>query len=136
MLAEFDVVTPPLDGTILPRVARASVFIFLSHHPRVTVRPQFPTRVRILTADRALTLSELFSTSAANTFQEAFYVGTSAVVITAALIEWQSLRPSASAGTEADVVEVVLPPAGGPGYIAQALRERLLDIQEALRAEG
>ncbi|KAH9067019.1 branched-chain amino acid aminotransferase II [Lactarius deliciosus] len=37
---ELDVVTPPLDGTILPGVTRASVLALLSHRPHTTALPQ------------------------------------------------------------------------------------------------
>lgn len=129
-LAELDVVTPPLDGTILPGVTRASVLSLLSHRPPAAALPRLPANVRIRTAERELTMSELFAASAAGTLREFFCVGTAAVVIPAARIGWQRLRPGASAGTEAEVVDIVLPPVGGPGSVAQAIRERLVDIQE------
>ena len=127
---ELDVVTPPLDGTILPGVTRASVLALLSHFPLTTALPQLPADMRIRTSERVLTLSELFAASAAGTLREVFCVGTAAVVIPAARIGWQRPRPGASAGTETEVVEIVLPPAGGPGSLAQVLWERLVDIQE------
>ncbi len=67
-------VTPPLDGTILPGVTRASVL--------------------------------------------------------ALLFGWRRPRPGANDDTEAEVVDIVLPAAGGPDSLAQALWQRLVDIQE------
>ena len=37
---------------------------------------------------------------------------------------WQRLCPGVNADTEAEVVEIVLSPAGGPGSLARALWER------------
>ena len=129
-LAELDVVTPPLDGTILPGVTRASVLALLSHHPPTTALPLLPAHMRIRTAERVLTMSELFAASAAGTLREVFCVGTAAVVIPAARIGWR--RPCPSAETETEVVDIVLPtpdPAGSAS-LAQALWQRLVDIQE------
>jgi branched-chain amino acid aminotransferase len=127
---ELEVVTPPLDGTILPGVTRASVLALLSHRPHTAALPRLPPNVRVRTAERELTLSELFAASAAGTLREVFCVGTAAVVIPAARIGWRRPRPGASADTEAEVVDFALPPAGGPESLAQALWERLVDIQE------
>ena len=77
--------------------------------------------MHIRTTERALTLSELFAASPAGTLREAFCVGTTAVIIPTARIRCQRPRPGASAGTEVEAVEVVLP----PGRVGQeALRRR------------
>ena len=130
VLAEFDVVTPPLDGTILPGVTRASVLALLSHRPLTAALPLLPPDVRIHTAERALTMSELFAASAAGTLREVFCVGTAAAVIPATRIGWQRASPGANAGTGTEVVDIVLPPVGGSGSLAQIIWQRLVDIQE------
>jgi branched-chain amino acid aminotransferase len=145
----LDVVTPPLDGTILPGVTRASVLSLLSHHPLSAALPQLPSTLRLHPTERTLTMTELFTASASGTLREVFCVGTAAVVIPAARIGWQrsSSGGSSSSGnggnggsaTErdvevkvqaAEVEDIVLPVVGGEGSIAQALWERLVDIQE------
>jgi branched-chain amino acid aminotransferase len=128
--AGLDVVTPPLDGTILPGVTRDSVLALLSHRPHTAALPLLPADVRIHTAERALTMSELFAASAAGTLRELFCVGTAAAVIPTARIGWQRPRPGANAGTGTEVMDIVLPPEGGSGSLAQALWQRLVDIQE------
>jgi branched-chain amino acid aminotransferase len=128
--AELDVVTPPLDGTILPGVTRASVLALLSHHPPTAALPLLPADVRIHTEERTLTMSELFAASAAGTLREVFCVGTAAVVIPTARIGWQRPCPGENTGREMEVVDIVLPSAGGSGSFAQALWQRLVDIQE------
>jgi branched-chain amino acid aminotransferase len=145
-------VTPPLDGTILPGVTRASVLSLLSHHPLSAALPQLPSTLRLHPTERTLTMTELFTASASGTLREVFCVGTAAVVIPAARIGWQrSSSTSNSNGSDgsggegsgsaaerdvevkvqaADVEDIVLPVVGGEGSIAQALWERLVDIQE------
>ena len=91
-------------------MTRASVLALLSYHPLTTALPQLPADMRIRTAERVLTLSELFAASAAGTLREVFCVGTAAAVTFAARIGWQLPRPDASASTETKVVEIVLPP--------------------------
>ena len=128
--AELDVVTPPLDGTILPGVTRNSVLALLSHHPPTAALPLLPADMRIHTAERVLTMSELFASSAAGTLREVFCVGTAAVVIPTARIGWQRPRSGENSSGEMEVVDIVLPSAGGSGSLAQALWQRLVDIQE------
>ena len=132
--AALDVVTPPLDGTILPGVTRASVLSLISHTPHTAALPQLPANVRLHTAERPLTMSELFAATEAGTLREVFCVGTAAVVIPAARIGWQrgvgGDGADASASTEMNIQDIVLPVVGEEGSLAQALWERLVDIQE------
>ena len=128
--AVLDVVTPPLDGTILPGVTRASVLSLLSHTPLTAALPQLPTDVRLHTAERPLTMSELFAASRAGTLREFFCVGTAAVVIPAARIGWQRRAGGSADSAETEVLDIVLPVVGGEGSLAHALWERLVDIQE------
>ena len=125
--AALDVVTPPLDGTILPGVTRASVLSLLSHTPHTDALPQLPGDVSLHTTERALTMSELFAAAGAGTLREVFCVGTAAVVIPAARIGWQRRGDD---GAEAEVQDIVLPVVGEEGSLAHALWERLVDIQE------
>ncbi|KAI0247839.1 branched-chain amino acid aminotransferase II [Lactifluus subvellereus] len=145
---DLDVVTPPLDGTILPGVTRDSVLALLSHHPHTTTAalPQLPAHTRIHTAERPLTMSELFAASTASTLREFFCVGTAAVVIPAARIGWRRQPPTAAGDSHShsdsdrdqddeevvveEVEDISLPVVGGGGSLAQALWERLVDIQE------
>jgi branched-chain amino acid aminotransferase len=91
-------------------------------------------------------MSELLKASAAGTLREVFCVGTAAVVIPASRIGWQRRSAGsddmmAAAATDNisdgsddddDVQEILLPTVsdGGGRSIAQALWERLVDIQE------
>ena len=108
----LDVVTPPLDGTILPGVTRASVLSLLSHAPHTAALPQLPANVRLHTAERPLTMSELFSAAEAGTLREVFCVGTAAVVIPAARIGWQRRAGGDGADAEMHIQDIVLPVVG------------------------
>ena len=77
---------PHFGGTILSGVMRALVLVLLSHHPHTTTLPKVPLHIHIRSAERMLTLSELFAVTAAGMLQEAFCVGTATVVISAARI--------------------------------------------------
>ena len=59
-----------LARTIHPSAACASVLALLPHFHPAAAPPPFPAHVRIRTAERVLTLSELFGESAAGTRQE------------------------------------------------------------------
>src|SRR5712672_1665894 len=57
--------TPPLDGTILPGLTRASMLSLLSHTPmaHISAVPQLPANNRLHTAEHPLTMSEVPSPS-------------------------------------------------------------------------
>ncbi|KAI0264978.1 branched-chain amino acid aminotransferase II [Gloeopeniophorella convolvens] len=120
----LDVITPPLDGTILPGVTRASVLALLSHPdgPAAAGLPGIPPTTRVRTAEAPLAMSALHAGAVAGTLREVFCVGTAAVVIPASRIGWRR------AGQP--VEDIVLPAPGGEGSLARALWERLVDIQE------
>uniref|UniRef100_A0A383W5S4 branched-chain-amino-acid transaminase n=1 Tax=Tetradesmus obliquus TaxID=3088 RepID=A0A383W5S4_TETOB len=111
---ELEVVTPPLDGTILPGVTRDSIIQLLKQRPDVLV------------SERPLTVRELLSAHASGLLLEVFGCGTACVV-----------QPVSCVVTE-DGTELALPPAGaaaaggGPDAsvsVAEWARQRLSDIQ-------
>jgi branched-chain amino acid aminotransferase len=139
VLAALDVVTPPLDGTILLGVTRASVLSLLSHHPHTTALPHLPLTLHLHAAECTLMMPELFAASASGMLREVFCVGTAAVVIPTTQIGWQRcccrVVDGAEAEDEADgestqVQDIVLPVVGGEGSVAHALWELLVHIQE------
>ena len=120
----------PLYGAIPPSLTRASFIALLFRDSPTTTLPRLRAPMRIRPVERVLTLSELVSASAVVTLREVFYIGTVAVVIPDVYIRWQRARPGPNAGTESGVLEMVMPPACGPGNFTQALSERLVNIQE------
>ena len=78
--AELDVVTPPLDGTILPGITRASILELAAAHPSRTTLPGLPSSVVLHACERTMSIHQLFEWSAEGRLLEAFSVGTAAVV--------------------------------------------------------
>ncbi|KAF5376854.1 hypothetical protein D9615_007289 [Tricholomella constricta] len=115
---DLDVVTPPLDGTILPGLTRLSCLALLdAHTARRTVLPGLRPALRLHTHERALTMPELAAWSAEGKLLEAFCVGTAVAVAPVGRIGWEGkdlVMPSEETGL---------------GEVGKALLERVLDIQ-------
>jgi len=115
--AALDVVTPPLDGTVLPGVTRAAVLSLFSRHLLPASLPQLPQTLHIHATERPPTMSELFAASASRALREGFCTGTSAVVIPAARIGWQRGGAGGAGGGTAEGRIVVTVQAAGVEYI-------------------
>ncbi|RDB20773.1 Branched-chain-amino-acid aminotransferase, mitochondrial [Hypsizygus marmoreus] len=115
---DLDIITPPLDGMILPGLTRASCLELLDAHTQgKTVLPNIPASTRLHTHERVLTMHELVAWSAEGKLLEAFCVGTAVVV-----------APVGRIGFEGK--DVVLPTEdAGLGLVGKALWERVVDIQ-------
>ncbi|KAG6915375.1 hypothetical protein DXG01_011776 [Tephrocybe rancida] len=115
---DLDVITPPLDGTILPGLTRLSCLELLdAHTAQKTVLPGIPASQKLHTHERTLTMPEIAGYSEAGTLLEAFGVGTAVAV-----------APIGRIGYEGR--DLVLPSENtGLGDVGRALLERILDIQ-------
>ncbi|KAJ3476897.1 hypothetical protein NLI96_g10841 [Meripilus lineatus] len=115
---DLDVITPPIDGTILPGVTRDSCLALASAHPSRTSLPNLPNSLVLHTHEQLITIPQLFEWSEQGRLLEAFCVGTAVVVATVGRIGY-------------DDKDVVLPKyEGGMGPVAKALYERIVDLQE------
>ncbi|RDX47081.1 branched-chain amino acid aminotransferase II [Lentinus brumalis] len=115
---DLDVLTPLLDGTILPGITRESVLALAAAHPSRIVLPGLSEETRLHPAERVLTMPELETWLAEGRVVEAFAVGTAVVVSPIGRIAWGGK-------------DLVLPQFGDAlGPVSKALRERILDIQE------
>lgn len=120
--AGLDLLTPPLDGTILPGVTRDSILALAKAHTAgETTLPGLETqdsqRVRLHAQERAFTMAEMVQWSTEGKILEAFGAGTAVVIASIGKIGWK--------GKDLD-----LPVHEGLGPIANAFRTRILDIQE------
>ncbi|KAE9388193.1 branched-chain amino acid aminotransferase II [Gymnopus androsaceus JB14] len=118
----LDLLTPPLDGTILPGVTRDSILALAKAHTAgETTLPGLETqdsqRVRLHAQERAFTMAEMVQWSTEGKILEAFGAGTAVVIASIGKIGWK--------GKDLD-----LPVHEGLGPIANAFRTRILDIQE------
>ena len=115
---DMDVITPPLDGTILPGITRESWLTLAAAHPSRTSLPYLPNSLTLHTHEKAVTIPELLEWSQQGRLLEVFCVGTAVVVATVGRIGY-------------DDKDVVLPKyETGMGPVARALYERIVDIQE------
>lgn len=132
MRTGLDIITPPLDGTILPGITRASVLSLLAAHPTSTSLPELSNALKIHLHERPISMPELYAYSSTGRLLEAFCAGTAVVVTAVARIGWSGK------GGEEGLGDVVLPEyrdkrgGGEPrpmGPVASALYERLVDVQ-------
>ncbi|TBU38847.1 branched-chain amino acid aminotransferase II [Dichomitus squalens] len=115
---DLDVITPPLDGTILPGITRASTLDLIRAHPSRTTLPGLSPETLLHAVERELTISQLAAWAEEGRLLEAFTVGTAVVVAAVGRIGH-------------DGKDIVLPAhEGALGAVARALYERITDIQE------
>ncbi|KAJ7624513.1 branched-chain amino acid aminotransferase II [Roridomyces roridus] len=121
------VVTPPLDGTILPGITRDSALTLL----RTPGALPSLSSTRITVEERVLPVAELSTAHAAGTLRECFGVGTAVNVVGIDRIGIASLRAGEGEGLKVKVVEDVSPSSGkGLGPVGRALWDMLLDLKE------
>ncbi|TFK48029.1 branched-chain amino acid aminotransferase II [Heliocybe sulcata] len=119
----MDVITPPLDGTILPGLTRDSCLSLLRAHSPAS--PSLPALAStpLHAHERTLTLADLVRYSNEGRLLEAFGVGTAVVVVSVGRIGYeeqgQGLRDITLREHE-----------GGHGPVAKALWERIVEVQE------
>ncbi|OCH88933.1 branched-chain amino acid aminotransferase II [Obba rivulosa] len=115
---DLDLITPSLDGTILPGITRQSVLALAAAHPSRSVLPGLPETVRLHAHERELTMTDLKAWSAEGRLLEAFGTGTAAIIAGIGRIGFEGK-------------DTVLPEhESSLGPVAKALFERVTDIQE------
>ncbi|KIM47308.1 hypothetical protein M413DRAFT_440756 [Hebeloma cylindrosporum] len=115
---DVDLITPPLDGTILPGLTRASTLALAEAHSagKITL-PGVPASVKLHTHERPLTMREIDALSTEGRVLEVFGVGTAVVVAPVSRIGW--------AGKD-----IVLPvQKQGLGPIGSGMWKMIVDIQ-------
>ncbi|KIK51205.1 hypothetical protein GYMLUDRAFT_50705 [Collybiopsis luxurians FD-317 M1] len=116
---DIDLLTPPLDGTILPGVTRDSVLALgKAHTAGETTLPDIPASLRLHVQERIITIPDLQQWHAGGKLLEAFGAGTAVVIASIGKIGFKG----------EDIV--FAEHEGGLGPIAKAFRTRILDIQE------
>ena len=114
----LDVVTPPLDGTILPGITRASILALVTAHTSGAALPGLDAALVLHACERKMTIAQLFEWSDQGRLLEAFSVGTAAVVAAIGRIGYEGK-------------DIVLPEhEGGLGPVGRGLYDRLTAIQE------
>lgn len=115
---EIKLITPPLDGTILPGLTRASTLALAhAHSAGTTTLPGLSPNLKIIIEERPLTMSEIDAYSSADSLLEAFGVGTAVIVAPVSKIGWKGK-------------DLILPAHdGGLGPVGQAMWKMITDIQ-------
>jgi branched-chain amino acid aminotransferase len=119
--ADLDVITPELDGTILPGLTRASVLALARAHPARAVLPGLARSTRLHPREARVTLADVAGWARAGRLREAFSAGTAVVIAPIGRIGF--------AGAP-DLVLPVCDGKGGLGPVGSAIRERIVDVQE------
>ncbi|KAJ8487937.1 hypothetical protein ONZ45_g14139 [Pleurotus djamor] len=113
----LDVITPTLDGTILPGITRASVLELTAAHPEKSVLPGLSPSTRLHVHERTIPMDQLLEWSSAGKLLEAFGVGTAVIVAPIGKIGFQD-------------TSVTIPSyEKGLGPVGQGLYDRIWDIQ-------
>ncbi|KAJ7627352.1 branched-chain amino acid aminotransferase II [Roridomyces roridus] len=123
------VVTPPLDGTILPGITRLSALAEVAARTIQETLTSYPEQLTVSSeCRRQLTIAELRAEHAAGTLRECFGVGTAVNVVGIDRIGFTSLNAGESS---IKVVDSVKPTTGkGLGVVGRALWDKLLDVKE------
>ncbi len=119
-----NLVTPRLDGTILPGVTRSSVLTLAqSHSPETPLHPSLPASItKINTTEKTLYMTEVVQLLKKGKVLEMFGTATGAVITPVGRLHY-------------DGVDYHIPDyPDGLGPIGRALFETLSDIQEGRRA--
>ncbi|OSD01358.1 branched-chain amino acid aminotransferase II [Trametes coccinea BRFM310] len=112
-----DLLTPSLDGTILPGITRESVLDLAAAHPSRTVLPGLSKSLHIYAGERDITMGGLQTWLAEECLLEVLVVGTAVVI-----------QPVGRIGYKG--VDLILPVYdGGLGPVGKALHQRITDIQ-------
>ena len=115
---DIDVITPPLDGTILPGVTRDSVLHLVAAHGAKGDVLRLPG-IKLHAQERVITMAEVAQWAQAGKLVEAFSVGTAVVVA--------GIGRIGSEGRE----DIYMPKQDGPmGPIAHAIYDKIVAIQE------
>ncbi|KAI5888294.1 branched-chain amino acid aminotransferase II [Schizophyllum commune H4-8] len=118
---DYDLITPPLDGTILPGITRLSILELANAHTAGrTVLPGLPADRKIHTHEKVVTMPQVRAWAADRTLLEFFCCGTAVIVVPVGRIWFDGADVSLGVdsanertrlgGAEADL----LPREGGP----------------------
>jgi branched-chain amino acid aminotransferase len=122
MITDLDVVTPPLDGTILPGLTRASCIELAQAHGSKTFLPGLADTLKLHVQERRMTMADLQRWQNDGALRECFCVGTAVIIAPVGRVGFTG-HP-----------DVVLPEHSVAnknrlGPVGAALRERIDDIQ-------
>ncbi|CAK5284931.1 unnamed protein product [Mycena citricolor] len=122
------VVTPPLNGTILPGVTRESVLTLLRTHaasPSSGLLTLLASLPRLAIEERELTTDELIVAAQAGRLRETFGVGTAVLVVAV-----ERIGISEGEREIGKVTDIAMSHGKGLGPVGDALYEKILAIKD------
>ncbi|KAF8525119.1 branched-chain amino acid aminotransferase II [Hysterangium stoloniferum] len=122
-----DIVTPQLDGVILPGVTRDSVLKLAAEHNKGSPLPGLSPELQIFPREEAIYMSDLVRWEKEGRILEAFGTGTAAIIAGVWRVGWEDQDILVTNDGEKDI--------NGLAPIGKALYNRILEIQEG-RVEG
>lgn len=120
---DLDVITPPLDGTILPGLTRASCLELASAHSSTSALPGLAPTLNLHVSERKMTMADLRLWHASGVLREAFCVGTAVIVAPVGRIGFTGAQDIILPEQPKEVSSIGLGPVGA------ALRKQIDDIQ-------
>jgi branched-chain amino acid aminotransferase len=136
---DLDVVTPRLDGTILPGVTRASVLSLTAAHPERTSLQGIPNHVRLHPVEQRVSMADVYAWAAEGRLKEVFCAGTAVIVAPVGALGFHGredlIIPAAKksnghANGHANGYGFAEQSSDGLGLVGSAMKKRILDIQE------
>lgn len=133
-MAGIDIVTPRLDGTILPGVTRDSIFALAANHNQGSPLRGLPQTLDIHAREDTIYMSHIVLWEKEGRLLEAFGSGTAAILAGVRRVGWEGREIMFGNGMEDELREGEKD-VNGLGPVGKALYDRIVEIQEG-RSEG
>jgi len=130
----IDIVTPQLDGMILPGVTRDSVLKLAAEHNKGSPLPGLSPELQIFLREDTIYMSDLVRWEKEDRLLEAFGTGTAAIIVGIWKVGWEDRDIVFNNGME-DILKDGENDVNGLAPIGKALYNRIVDIQQG-RVEG
>lgn len=124
-----DILTPELDGTILPGVTRDSILKLATEHNKGSPLPGLSPNLRLEVKEQVIYVSDISRWSQEGRLIEMFGTGTAAIVAGIWKVGWEDQDIVVTPGLE-DILKDGEKDINGLGEIGKAFYDRLLEIQE------
>jgi hypothetical protein len=124
----IDIVTPLLDGTILPGVTRDSIISLAANHNKGSPLPGIPSNVDVRVREDTIYMSHLVLWEKEGRLLEAFGSGTAAILVGVWRVGWEGRDILFGNGMQ-DELKDGEKDVNGLGPVGEALYDQILEIQ-------
>ena len=133
-LAGIEIITPRLDGTILPGVTRDSILSLAANHNKGSPLPGLPSTLNVHVLEDTIYMSQIVVWEKEGRLLEAFGSGTAAILAGVWRVGWEGRDIIFGNGMEDELKEGETD-VNGLGPVGKALYDQIVKIQEG-RLEG